>query len=190
MAERAPDDSDRPLIERIADGDKTAFRELFEAYQQPLFRYLTRLVRSPEIARELVNDVMFDIWQKAGTFEARSSVRTWIYRIAHNKAVDHLRRRHEEPWDENAAERLTDCGPSPLQAVEQSDLRGLILRLLDALSAEHRAVIQLTYFDGLSVREIADVIDCPEATVKTRMFYARKQLKALLVEAGIEGAVI
>ena len=187
LAEQQNED-DLELIRRVAKGDRVAFRTLFELYQQPVFRYLVRLMRDEAVARELTNDVMIEVWKGAGRFEGRAKLRTWIFGIAHNKGVDVLRKRSELPWDEKAAEALVDEGPSPLESTAQGDLRRLVLGLLDQLSPEHRAVIQLTYYEGLSVREIAETVDCPEATVKTRMFYARKQLKALLSEAGVAGA--
>lgn len=185
-----PTSDDHALIRRVAGGDREAFRALFEAYQQPVFRYLVRLMRDEAVARELTNDVMIEVWKGAARFEGRAKLRTWIFGIAHNKGVDVLRKRSELPWDEKAAESLVDDGPSPHEAAAQGDLRRLILGLLDRLSPEHRAVIQLTYYEGLSVREIAQTVDCPEATVKTRMFYARKQLKELLAEAGISGVEV
>ena len=185
-----PKGEDLDLIRRVASGDREAFRALFEAYQQSVFRYLVRLMRDEAVARELTNDVMIEVWKGAARFEGRAKVRTWIFGIAHNKAVDFLRKRSELPWDEKAAETLVDDGPSPLESTAQGDLRRLVLGLLDRLSPEHRAVIQLTYYEGLSVREIAEAVDCPEPTVKTRMFYARKQLKALLAEAGVAGVEV
>lgn len=185
-----PTADDHALIRRVADGDREAFRALFEAYQQPVFRYLVRLMRDEAVARELTNDVMIEVWKGAARFEGRAKLRTWIFGIAHNKGVDVLRKRSELPWDEKAAESLVDDGPSPHEMAAQGDLRRLVLGLLDRLSPEHRAVIQLTYYEGLSVREIAQTVDCPEATVKTRMFYARKQLKALLAEAGVAGVEV
>lgn len=183
-------EDDHELIRRVAGGDRSAFRTLFEAYQQSVFRYLVRLMRDEAVARELTNDVMIEVWKGAARFEGRAKVRTWIFGIAHNKGVDVLRKRRELPWDEKAAETLVDDGPSPQESTEQGDLRRLILGLLDRLSPEHRAVVQLTYYEGLSVREIAATVDCPEATVKTRMFYARKQLKTLLAEAGVAGVEV
>jgi RNA polymerase sigma-70 factor (ECF subfamily) len=178
---------DGELIRRIAAGDREAFRMLFEAYQQPLFRYLARLMRDEAVARELTNDVMIEVWKGAARFEGRAKVRTWVYGIAHNKAVDQIRKRSELPWDDKVAERLADCGPSPLDSAEAEDSRRLMLGLLEQLSPDHRAVIQLTYYEGLSIKEIAEIMSCPEATVKTRMHYARRQLKTLLAGAGIEG---
>ena len=83
-----------------------------------------------------------------------------------------------------------DDSPDPFEQTAEADTSRLILGLLEELSPEHRAVIQLTYYDGLSIKEIAEITDCPEATVKTRMFYARKRLKTLLTEAGVTGAQV
>lgn len=183
-----PDDP--ALLARVAKGDREAFRSLFEAHQVPLFRYLVRILKDEAMARDATNEAFIEVWKNAGRFQGRSKPKTWIFGIAHNKAVDLLRKKREMSWDEDAAAEIPDDGPDPFEQTAEADTSRLILGLLEELSPEHRAVIQLTYYDGLSIKEIADVTDCPEATVKTRMFYARKRLKTLLTEAGVKGAQV
>ncbi len=171
----------------VADGDQAAFKTLFEAYQQPLFRYLVRMVRDREMARDLTNEVMIEIWRGAGRFEGRSKVSTWIFGIAHNKSIDHLRKKRPDLLDEEALAAVPDTAPTPHDAAEQRSLQQVMRKVLDRLSPDHREIIQLTYYHGLSIKEAAEVADCPEGTVKTRMFHARRQLTQLLKEHGVEG---
>ena len=91
--------------------------------------------------------------------------------------------------DEGAAEKIEDTAPTADMRVEESDTARLLKGMLDKLSFDHREVIQLAYYQEFSVQQIAEVLDLPENTVKTRMFYARQRLKALLEAAGVEGAV-
>ena len=182
--------SETILLQHVAKGDRAAFKTLFEFYQQPLFRYLVKTVRDEAMARDLTNEVMLAVWRGAGRFAGRSSVSTWIFGIAHNQAISALRKRREDQLDDSWAEQLADDGNTPFDDVQQGDMRALLARLLGQLSPEHREVIQLTYYQGFSIKEIAEVADCPEGTVKTRMHYARQKLKELLLDAGVEGAVL
>ena len=173
----------------IAAGDEDAFNELYQRLQRPLFGFLVKLVRQREMAEELVNESLLDVWRQAGRFEGKSSVSTWIYSIAHHKAVSRLRRIREHALDDGAAEKIEDTAPTPDMRAEEGDMARLLKATMDKLSFDHREVIQLAYYQEFSVQEIAEVLDLPENTVKTRMFYARQRLKALLAAAGVEGAV-
>jgi RNA polymerase sigma-70 factor (ECF subfamily) len=188
-APNALQSGDGKLLQRIAGGDQEAFTELYQRLQRPLFGFLVKLVREREMAEELLNETLLDVWRQAGRFEGKSSVSTWIYSIAHHKAVSRLRRIREHPLDEGAAEKIEDTAPTADMRVEESDTARLLKGMLDKLSFDHREVIQLAYYQEFSVQQIAEVLDLPENTVKTRMFYARQRLKALLEAAGVEGAV-
>lgn len=191
-AEAAPNrlhSGDGKLLQRIAAGDKDAFTELYQRLQRPLFGFLVKLVREREMAEELVNETLLDVWRQAGRFEGKSSVSTWVYSIAHHKAVSRLRRIREHALDEEAAEKIADGAPLPDMRVAEDDMARLLKVTMSKLSFDHREVIQLAYYQEFSVQEIAEVLDLPENTVKTRMFYARQRLKALLEAAGVEGAV-
>ncbi|MGE0716148.1 MAG: sigma-70 family RNA polymerase sigma factor [Alphaproteobacteria bacterium] len=175
------------LLTRAGRGDRAAFKALYERFQRPLFGFLLRMVKDQAMANELLNDVMLDVWRSAANFEGRSSAGTWIFGIAHNKAISLLRRRREDQMPEDAAETLIDDAATPAETAEQVDLGRVMRRLLDKLSPEHRAVLQLTYYQDMSVQEIAESLDCPVNTVKTRMFYGRQRMKELLSAAGIQG---
>ncbi|MCC7273669.1 MAG: sigma-70 family RNA polymerase sigma factor [Alphaproteobacteria bacterium] len=175
------------LLTRAGRGDRAAFKALYERFQRPLFGFLLRMVKDQAMANELLNDVMLDVWRSASSFEGRSSAGSWIFGIAHNKAISLLRRRREDQMPEDAAESLVDDAATPAETAEQADLGRVMRRLLDKLSPEHRAVLQLTYYQDMSVQEIAVSLDCPVNTVKTRMFYGRQRMRELLSAAGIQG---
>jgi RNA polymerase sigma-70 factor (ECF subfamily) len=176
----------RHLVEKVAGGDHVAFRWLFRRFQRPVHAYLSRLVRLSHIADELMNETMLELWKGAGRFGGRSTVSTWLFGIARHKAIDHLRRAREGSLDEEAFAEVPDPSPSPEDALGRASVADLVGKLMNRLSVEHREVLHLAYREELSVEEIADLVDCPVNTVKTRMFYARKRLKTLLAESGVE----
>jgi RNA polymerase sigma factor (sigma-70 family) len=179
------------LLHRIAEKDRGAFEELYTIYYRRLFSYLFKLTRRAELVEEVLNDVMLVIWKKAASFDGRSRPSTWIFGIAYHKAMKALaqRRKGELPPASN-----DDGEREPREAVDQDEPESLLARrelattlgrALLAISAEQRAVVELTYYYGLSYQEIAEVVGCPVNTVKTRMFHARRRLKDLLPEMGV-----
>jgi RNA polymerase sigma-70 factor (ECF subfamily) len=180
--------SDGQLLARIAQGDQEAVAALYHRLERPLFAFLVKTLRDREAAADVLNDTMLDVWRQAGRFEGKSSVATWIYAIAHHKAISWLRRRREVELNDEMAAEIPDDSPSAEARLADADVAVTIARLMERLSVDHRIVLQLAYFQEFSVSQIAEILDCPENTVKTRMFYARQRLKALLEAEGIEGA--
>ncbi len=178
--------TDRKLIERIANADKAAVQALFARYHVRIYRFIVRMVGSEAVAEELANEVFLDVWRQAGRFENRSSVSTWLMAIARNKAISHLRRRKDMPLDEEMAKQIPDTQDTPEVTAQKSDKGAAIRLAIDSLSADHKAVIDLVYYHELSVREVANVLDIPANTVKTRMFHARKKLAEKMKKAGID----
>jgi RNA polymerase sigma-70 factor (ECF subfamily) len=181
---------DAVLLQRIAKGDRTAFAELYRRLQRPLFGYLMKLVREREMAEDVLNETLMEVWRQAARFEGRSSVNTWVFSIAHHRAVSRLRRKRETSLDAEAAAAIEDHAPTPDQNAIASDMSRILAELMTRLSAEHREILNLAYYQEFSVQEIADALDLPANTVKTRMFYARQRLKALLEKSGVQGAMV
>ena len=177
-------DADRSLIQRIASGDEDAFAMLYGSYERRLFGFLLRLVDDPATAEELVNDVMVEVWRGAARFGGRSRVSTWIFGIAHHKAVDVLRRRRLDLAGEPEPQ-VIDPGEPADAAVSREDLAERVASGLAALSPAHREVLELTLTEGFSVDEIAAIVGIPAGTVKTRMFHARRALRAHLTDRGL-----
>jgi RNA polymerase sigma factor (sigma-70 family) len=167
------------LVSRIAAGDLRAFEALYRAYYPRLTRFLERVIRRAGIVEEVLNDTMLVVWHRADGYNGHCKVSTWIFAIAYRKALKALQRFDEPVEDEAVQARADDC-PGPEERVGHSQLREALTKALDGLSAEHRAVVDLTYFHGLGCREIAEIVNCPVDTVKTRMFHARRRLRTLL----------
>jgi RNA polymerase sigma-70 factor (ECF subfamily) len=168
--------SDEMLIKRIARGDQLAMRTLFGRHRVLLYRWLLRLVRDEALAEDLLSDVFLDVWRQAAAFEARSSVSTWLLAIARYKALSARRRRTDAELDEKVTSTVADTADDPEVALQKKTRAELLRHSVARLSPEHGEVIDLVYFHGKSIKEVAEIVGIAEATVKTRMFYARKKL--------------
>ena len=176
--------TDNELIEKIANKDKHAFEALYHMYHQRIYRFALRVVNHPEVAEEAVNDTLYAVWQNANTFQANSAVSTWILGIAYRQALKSLNRylRHNKAnIDIDSLANQADENPqsNPQQQSETDEFQKTIQGAINKLSQQHRAVVQLTAM-GHSYDDISKIVGCPTNTVKTRMFYARKQLKQYL----------
>jgi RNA polymerase sigma-70 factor (ECF subfamily) len=181
-----PATSDEVLIGRIANGDRLAMQVLFARHHVRVFRFVLRLVRNDATAEDLISEVFLDVWRQAGKFEGRSAVSTWLLAIARFKALSVLRRKPEQELDDEVAAAIEDGSDTPDVTLQKKDKGDAIRKCLGRLSAEHREIIDLVYYHEKSVEEVAGIVGIPEATVKTRMFYARKKLAELLKAEGIE----
>lgn len=183
------DAAERRLLGRVAEGDREAFAALYRRYHRPLFGYLLRVTGRLELTEELVDDVLLVVWRKAATFEGRSRVSSWVFGIAYRKALKRLERRDRRPEDTP----LADAPPAverhtPEQSWDRRERAAAVAEALSTLPSEQRSVVVLTYYHGLSYPEIAEVLDCPVGTVKSRMFHARRKLAARLPELGFGAA--
>jgi RNA polymerase sigma-70 factor (ECF subfamily) len=178
--------SDEDLIRRIAGGDRLAMQVMFVRHHVRVYRFVLRFVRQEAVAEDAVSEVFLDVWRKAGSFEGRSSVSTWLLSIARFKALSAVRKRGEEELDDEQAEAIVDTADDPETSLTKKDSGAVLRECMNALSTEHREIIDLVYYHEKSVEECALIAGVPEATVKTRMFYARKKLGELLKQRGIE----
>ena len=170
---------DVALINRVAGKDGAAFEILYRGYYPRLRRFLERVTRRPQIVDEILDDTMLVVWRRASSYNLSSQVSTWIFGIAFRRALKALKR-IDEPTNFEPDERPDPVGVGPEGMLAQQQTRASIARALGALSPDHRAVIELTYFEGYSCAEIAQIMRCPVGTVKTRMFHARRRLRMLL----------
>jgi len=178
--------SDEVLIGRIAKGDRLAMQVLYGRHHVQVYRFVLRMVRNETTAEDLISDVCLDVWRQAGKFEGRAAVSTWLLSIARFKALSALRRKPEEELDEDAVGAIEDHADDPEVALAKKDKGAALRTCLSKLSVEHREIVDLVYYHEKSVEEVAKIVGIPEATVKTRMFYARKKLSELLKEQGID----
>ena len=167
------------LIALVSEGDRGAFAELYRTYQARLGRFLANLVRQPQIVEEVLDDTLMVVWERAGDFKGESKLSTWIFAIAYRKAMKALRK-YDAPIEDHESDVRVSPDASPEEMFGRARLHDLLRGAMASLSADHRAVVELTYFQDLSYREIAEIMECPVDTVKTRMFYARRQLKRCL----------
>jgi RNA polymerase sigma-70 factor (ECF subfamily) len=180
--------SDEALLQSIADGDKTALKLLYLRYRERVYRFVVRLTGVESMADEIVNDVFLAVWRHAEQFEGKSQAATWLLGIARFKALSACRRPAEAPLDERAAAAIEDPADSPAASIEKHQRMDIVRKCLAKLTPVHREVINLVYYQGNKIEEVARSIGAPVSTVKTRLHYARNRLAELLIEAGIDRA--
>ena len=170
-------DADRDLIRRIAGGDKTAFQEFYRAYEKKIFFFIQRRLQDPHESADVFHEVMMDVWRKAGAFEGRSKVSSWVFQIAHNKSVDLLRKRGRREWDE-LDEETKDDSPTAADLLEVASDAAMVRGCVEKLKPPAREAIALAFFEGLKYREIAERLSCAEGTIKARIHRAMKDIEA------------
>ena len=175
--------SDEMLVTRIAAGDKLAMQALFARHRGSVYRWLLRFVGNETVAEDFLSDVFFDVWQQAGRFEGRAAVATWLLSIARFKALSARRRRTHAELDETIEATVADSADNPEIALQKKSRSELVRTALMKLSPDHREIIDLVYYHEKSVEDCALILGIPAATVKTRMFYARKKLAEQVQEA-------
>lgn len=186
--ERPVNSDDQALVERCRNGDTAAFEPLVEKYRERVWRLAYNYLRDREEAWDVAQDAFIKAWQALPSFRGQSAFYTWLFRIVINVATDRARSRAargralgtdvvpEEEWDRV----LVEPGGGPDAAAARADQRKRIQRALDALPEHHRAIIMLSDLEGLSYREIAEVLNIPMGTVMSRLHNARKRLRDVL----------
>jgi len=177
--------SDPQLIERSLRGDDDAFRALVERYERKAFAVAVSIVRDHDEASNICQEAFLRVYRRLDSFDGQSQFFTWLYRIIHNLSIDHLRRARptvslEESLYHRAA--LAHVDTDPVWRLESNRLGERIRDALDRLSPAHREVVTLREINGLSYKQIADVMDCAIGTVMSRLFHARKVLQRELLD--------
>ena len=170
---------DLRLFARVRARDRDAFEALYRLYHPRLARFLLNLLHRPQLVEEVLNDTLFVVWERSDTFRGASKLSTWIFAIAYRKAMKALRRL-DEPVEDRDADLRPSEEAAPDAPVNRQRAQAALLSALARLSADHRAVVDLTYFHEMGYREIAEIMDCPVDTVKTRMFHARRHLRRIM----------
>jgi RNA polymerase sigma-70 factor, ECF subfamily len=172
---------ERQLLRRVSAGDRDAFRDLYLRYHRRLARFLTRFLHRYEDAEEVINDTLWIVWQRAGEFRNASRVSTWIMGIAYRRALNMLRR--AATHDRAMRLEIAESDAAASDSVQQLEERQLLDSGLAQLPLEQRLVLEFTYYLDHSCEEIAEIMDCPLNTVKTRMFNARRKLRGILKDS-------
>ncbi|WP_298817055.1 RNA polymerase sigma factor [Chloroflexus sp.] len=182
--------SDEALMELVAAGDSAALAQLYDRHSRVVYGLALRMLGTAEPAEEVVQETFWRIWKRAVTFQTGNSFLPWMFGIARNLCIDELRRRQVRPASASNGEEALANVPDQQQDVEQSTLeierRRLITSALADLPADQREVIELAYFGGLSQREIADQLQSPLGTIKTRIRLGLQKLKQALLHYGID----
>ena len=186
QAKKRPKMNDKPdtdvdecaLLQRIAEGDTSAFEVFYKVYYSKLFRFLLRMTHQPESVEELIQETLLVVWEKPDGFNHDSKLSSWVYGIAYNKALKSMSKAARRSGDvdiDELSETMGDPAANPFQNLESEDWLG---RALAILQPDQRAVIELIFYHGLPYQDIARILNCPENTVKTRVFHARRKLQA------------
>ena len=186
---------DRKLAAQAAKGRDAAFRELLCRYERPVFSLIFRMVRDRALAEDLAQETFIRAFRAISSYNPRYKFSSWIFKIANNHTIDHLRKRrldtvsidgspHAVTGEEEAQTRLVveSTGEAPDRYVEQRELGSQIEQAIGELRPEYRTVVLLRHIEGYSYEEIADIMDLPLGTVKTYLHRARAELKGLLAE--------
>ena len=191
---RAPDPSDESLMLRYQQGDRAAFSQLVRRHQTPLFNFALRQVRTPQVAEDVVQETFVRVVQNAADFKHEARFTTWVYTITRNLCIDHLRkkalRKHpsldESRGEEGDGPTLGEQTADPRASVEReatgTELKERIARAVDTLPDEQREVFLMRELANLPFKEIAEITNVPENTVKSRMRYALERLQEALAE--------
>jgi RNA polymerase sigma-70 factor, ECF subfamily len=169
-------------IAAIATGDRGAFTRLYRAHHSALLRFATGLLAGDRAAAEdAVDEAFIAIWEQAGRFDGHGHIIGWMRSIVRNKAIDWVRKQKHvsmSPSDvEQALAQEADSQPDPFEAAASLNMAETLRRALGQLSIEQREAVWLCYFEDKPLSEIADTAGCPENTVKTRLFHARRLLR-------------
>ena len=180
---------DHFLIRQIANGDEDGFKRLYARYGRRLYAYALRVVGNPAVAKDVLQESLIAVWQGAARFRGEGRVIAWLLSIVHHKALHALRRKPDQALDP-LEDVLPDEDIHPEEKAARREQQKLLRQGLSGLSVEHRSVLELVFFQGLSLQETADVCGCPVGTVKSRLSYAKNALRGELTRQGLSAEEI
>jgi RNA polymerase sigma-70 factor (ECF subfamily) len=185
--------SDQEIVALARQGREAAYRELIRRYERPVFSLILRMVRDHQLAEDLAQETFIKALNAIGSYRPEFKFSSWIFKIANNAAIDHLRRRELDTLSIDGAPHATtaedieatalqvgDRGESPLAELEARELGSAIERAIGRLRPEYRSCIMLRHVEGLAYEEIAQLLDLPLGTVKTYIHRARHELRDIL----------
>jgi RNA polymerase sigma-70 factor (ECF subfamily) len=181
------DEEIRALLARVERGDQEAMRVLHLRYNRRIYAFVLRRLSDPAEAEEVVVDTMLEVWKHPARFRGESRFSTWLLGIARHKLLNVVRAREPAHLDiEDAAMHLPSEALDGFATLDQKQRRELLLRCMQRLPEEQRECMHLVFFEELALREVAQLQDCPENTVKTRLFHARQKMKECLRRLAVE----
>lgn len=185
--------TDSDLMKACSPNNDEAFAVLYQRYERRIFQYLMTMMNDGALAEETLVEVMLAIWKGLHTFQGQSKVSTWILGIARHKAVDALRKltslqRSGMPLEDIIESAASD--ENPMEDSQQKRLAAITNRALTTLTVEHREILHMAFYEELSYPEIAALLGIPVNTVKTRVYYAKQQLKKCLQRQGLTEQIL
>jgi RNA polymerase sigma-70 factor (ECF subfamily) len=174
-------DDDTMLVEACLRGNRQAFDELVDRYEGPLFSAAYRITGSAEDAMDATQNAFVNAYEKLHTFDPSYRFFSWIYRIAVNESLNLVGRRKEKTELE---EETPTKSRGPAEILDSTEARGVLNQALLELEPHYRTVIVLKHLEGFSYREIAELLEIPERTIKSRLFTARQRLRVILTKRG------
>lgn len=172
-------ESDAELIQQIAQGDQQAMTRFYQRHESRVYAFSLKKLNDPHACADIVVETMMAVWNGAAGFKGDARVTTWLFGIAHRKAVDALRSRGRHQAEELNFD-IEDEGEDFSTALEAAEDGENLRRCLQGLSDAQKEIMHLAFFEDMPYPEIATIVDCPEGTVKTRVFHAKKKLKQCL----------
>jgi RNA polymerase sigma-70 factor (ECF subfamily) len=171
--------TEQELLASVVGGHMAAFEELYRRYDKRVFRYICTFLHDRAAAEEALSDTMLAVWQGAGSFSRTSRISTWIFGIARHKALDAMRRnvRRQQEVELDTAADLVHPGTNPIDQIQRNQVADLTKKAMDRLSQDHREILYLVFYEELPYEDIALLLGIPVNTVKTRVFYAKQQLR-------------
>jgi len=166
---------DMALVRKIASGDQSAMKQVYELHSGPLFHFVKNWLADPHEASDIVHETMLEVWKRVDRFQGRSSLKSWIFSIARNKSIDKNRKMSRLSYTDEMPE-MADDDVNPMEAMELSQDAAILKACVANLSETHRRMIHLAFYEDLSYKEISEIENCPIGTVKTRILHAKKLL--------------
>ncbi|MAC79987.1 MAG: RNA polymerase [Rhodobacteraceae bacterium] len=171
---------DTDLVARIGQGDRRAMKELYERHQAGMFRFVQSRLGDAFEAADVMQETFLEVWRTATRFQGKSSVKTWLYGIARNKAVDRVRKAQRTSLRDTVDDTIADDSPSPQAVMEAANDAARVKACMDKLPDAQKNAIRLTFYEDLSYPEASEVEGVPVGTIKTRIFHAKKLLMRCL----------
>jgi len=175
------------LLSYMAGGDKAAYAAFYREMEKPVFRFIASKLNDPFEANDILHEVFMDVWRSAGKFEGRSAVKTWVFGIAYRKTMDHFRKHGRTDLTDEMPD-LVDDAPDAATCLSASQEAAHLRFCLDELKPGHRSAVEMAFMEDMTYGEIAQAVDAPEGTIKTRIFHAKKLLLRCL-EGRMKGGV-
>ena len=166
------------LLQRIANGEEAAIQKLYGMFNRRIYAYCLNQLKDTSEAEEVVVDTLYEVWKNPMRFRGESKFSTWLIGIARHKLLNCLRGR--SPQLEEIDEEISSGEDDPSEVIAQSQRRVSVLKCMEKLPAEQRECMHLVFYEGYALSEVAEIQQCSENTVKTRLFHARQKIKNCL----------